>query len=260
MTPVTRHDLEQLFHLSVDMLSIVRADGTFKHVNPAWTSVLGWTHEQLVNTPYITFVHPDDHAATVAEAARLAAGERTIDFENRYRARDGSYHWMSWRVTPSNDGSLLYCATHDVTEARRVREELAHQATALEAARAEAVRANRAKSDFLSRMSHELRTPLNAILGFAQLFDRDRMSAEERDNIRHILEGGRHLLDLINEVIDISRVESGTLALSNEPIEVDEAIRSSVGSSSGTGPKWSCAWRRTQRRRRAGRRAPSSPT
>ena len=346
MKPITVDDLSQLFHLSMDMLSIVRANGTFKHVNAAWTSVLGWTAEDLVNAPYINFVHPDDHDATIKEAERLAAGARAIDFENRYRAKDGSFRWMSWRVTPSSDGQLLYCATRDVTEARRAREALAHArreiqeildhspivvfvtdvegryrllnsasrsvtghrpdqligktaadvfppdvaarlrantqrvieardaitfeevlpsaegprvysvvrfplfdangnisaicgmsqdvtaqkaaADAVQQARTEAVRANRAKSDFLSRMSHELRTPLNAILGFTQLFDRERMNDDERENIRHILEGGRHLLDLINEVIDISRVESGTLALSNEPVEVKDAIDGAI--------------------------------
>ena len=198
----------------MEMLSIVRSDGTFKHVNPAWTTVLGWAEDELVDTLYMQFVHPADHAATIREAERIAQGAPTIDFENRYRAKDGSYRWLSWHVTPAADGRLLYCATRDVTEARHSKDE--------------AVRANRAKSDFLSRMSHELRTPLNAILGFAQLFDRDRMSDGDRENIRQILDGGRHLLDLINEVIDISRVESGTLALSNEPVDVYDAAVSAV--------------------------------
>lgn len=229
MKRLTPEDLEQLFLMSQDMLSIIRADGTFKRVNPAWSHILGWSVDEMTDAPYLSFVHPDDHDRTQAEAARLAQGALTIDFENRYRTRTGDYKWVSWRVTPNAPGDLLYCVTRDVTETRRVRDELARQADALEAARAEAVRANLAKSDFLSRMSHELRTPLNAILGFAQLFDRDRMTPEEKDNIRHILEGGRHLLDLINEVIDISRVESGTLALSNEAVEVEEAIRGAIG-------------------------------
>ena len=346
MTPVHHDDLQQLYQLSMEMLSIVRSDGTFKHVNPAWTMALGWAEDELVDQPYMQFVHPDDHAATIREAERLAQGARAIDFENRYRAKDGTYRWMSWHVSPAADGKLLYCATRDVTEARRSRDELTRARRDIQAildhspvvvfvtdvegryrmlnsasaritgrspqeligrtatdifpkdvadmvranshrvmasgrsemfeetlptvvgprtysvvrfplrnehgdisalcgmslditeqkaaaeeivqARAEAVRANRAKSDFLSRMSHELRTPLNAVLGFAQLFDRDQMSDGDRENIRQILDGGRHLLDLINEVIDISRVESGTLALSNEPVDVHDAVITAV--------------------------------
>jgi nitrogen-specific signal transduction histidine kinase/CheY-like chemotaxis protein len=91
-------------------------------------------------------------------------------------------------------------------------------------AEVEADRANRAKSDFLSRMSHELRTPLNAILGFGQLLEMRASQPRERESVEQILKGGRHLLGLINEILDISRIESGRLPLSTEPVEVSEAV------------------------------------
>lgn len=96
---------------------------------------------------------------------------------------------------------------------------------ALAAAKLEADRANRAKSDFLSRMSHDLRTPLNAILGFAQLLEMDALTEEQRDGVRHIRKGGAHLLDLINEVLDISRIESGRLSLSPEPVAIADVVQ-----------------------------------
>ena len=89
-------------------------------------------------------------------------------------------------------------------------------------ARAEA--ANQAKSDFLSRMSHELRTPLNAVLGFGQLLGRRAEDPRDRESVEQILKGGRHLLSLINEVLDLARIESGRLALSPEPVQVAEAV------------------------------------
>jgi signal transduction histidine kinase/CheY-like chemotaxis protein len=92
-------------------------------------------------------------------------------------------------------------------------------------AEAEADRANQAKSDFLSRMSHELRTPLNAILGFGQLLDPRLDDPQDRESLEQILNGGRHLLGLINEVLDIARIESGRLALSLEPVHVGEAVK-----------------------------------
>src|SRR6266436_6599308 len=98
----------------------------------------------------------------------------------------------------------------------------------LSAATAEAGRANQAKSEFLSRMSHELRTPLNAILGFAQLLEMDAASAEQRESVEQILRGGRHLLGLINEVLDISRIEAGRLQLSLEPVPVQETVRQAI--------------------------------
>jgi C4-dicarboxylate-specific signal transduction histidine kinase/CheY-like chemotaxis protein len=88
----------------------------------------------------------------------------------------------------------------------------------LAAARIEADAANRAKSEFLSLMSHDLRTPLNAILGFAQLLESDRLTAEQADHVAHILGGGRHLLALISDVLDITRIESGQLGLAAEPV------------------------------------------
>ncbi len=99
--------------------------------------------------------------------------------------------------------------------------ELARTVTELETARAAADAANHSKSEFLSRMSHELRTPLNAVLGFAQLLDLGELTDEQREAVNLILKGGNHLLQLINDVLDISRIETGDLPLSLEAVELD---------------------------------------
>ncbi len=98
--------------------------------------------------------------------------------------------------------------------------ELTEAQDALRQAKEEAERASRAKSEFLSRMSHELRTPLNAILGFGQVLEMDSLDAEQRDSVAHILAAGRHLLGLIDEVLDIARIEAGRLTLSLEPVDM----------------------------------------
>ena len=103
--------------------------------------------------------------------------------------------------------------SHDVTE--RIR-------------RTEAERANRAKTKFISRMSHELRTPLNAILGFGQLMTMSDLDERQRANVDHILTAGKHLLDLINEILDVSRIESGELRLVLEPVSVRSAIAEAI--------------------------------
>jgi PAS domain S-box-containing protein len=99
---------------------------------------------------------------------------------------------------------------------------------ALRSARDEAERANRAKSGFLSRMSHELRTPLNAILGFGQILEIQKLTPQQHESVGHILKGGQHLLGLINEVLDISKVEEGHLALSIEPVNLWEVVHETV--------------------------------
>ncbi len=113
-------------------------------------------------------------------------------------------------------------ALHGVDLARRAAED------AVRRSEREAERANHAKSEFLSRMSHELRTPLNAILGFAQLLEMDRLTGEQRDNVHQILTGGKHLLDLINEVLDLARIEAGRLSVSVEPVAVQEVVQESL--------------------------------
>jgi PAS domain S-box-containing protein len=105
----------------------------------------------------------------------------------------------------------------DITEQRAATERL-------RLAQLETERASRAKSDFLSRMSHDLRTPLNAILGFAQILQMDALTPEQTEGVQQILRGGGHLLDLINEVLDIARIEVGQLSLSPEPVPVEEAV------------------------------------
>jgi signal transduction histidine kinase/CheY-like chemotaxis protein len=89
-------------------------------------------------------------------------------------------------------------------------------------------RASQAKSEFLSRMSHELRTPLNSILGFSQLLQMDELTPDQKGSVEQILKSGHHLLDLINEVLDITRIESGRMEISSEPVQLEEALNAAV--------------------------------
>ena len=117
--------------------------------------------------------------------------------------------------------SFLLGISEDITERKQSERQL-HEA------KEEAERANRAKDEFLSRMSHELRTPLNAVLGFAQVLQMGSLDADERESVKQILRGGRHLLGLIDEVLDISRISTGQLSISQEPVSVAAAITEAV--------------------------------
>ena len=109
-----------------------------------------------------------------------------------------------------------------------VHAELVQRATELEAAKLAADQANQAKSEYLSRMSHELRTPLNAILGFGQLLEGDVSSPEDVESVDQILKAGRHLLEMINELLDIARIEAGRMRISPEPVLVSELLKDCV--------------------------------
>src|SRR5438477_7300490 len=134
-------------------------------------------------------------------------------FEYEVYRKDQSKIWICENARAVRDASgviIYYEGTiEDITHRKRVEE---------------IERANKAKNEFLSRVSHELRTPLNAILGFGQLLERQNPTETQRDRLHHILSAGKHLLGLINEVLDISRIESGKLQLSLEPVGVADAL------------------------------------
>ena len=111
-----RAELDAFFDLSLDMLCIAGFDGYFKRLNPAWTQVLGYTMEELLAAPFVSFVHPDDVEATVAEAGRLAADGLTHRFENRYRCKDGTYRWLLWTAAPDRGATRIIAAARDVTD------------------------------------------------------------------------------------------------------------------------------------------------
>ena len=120
------------------------------------------------------------------------------------------------------ENGMLYARLVQTHERER------HERRRAQRAEEAATSANHAKSEFLSRMSHELRTPLNGILGFAQLLERELEQPAQREGVAHILEGGRHLLGLINEILDIARIEAGKFSVSLEPVEASEVIASAL--------------------------------
>lgn len=205
---------------SKDVIATVDFSGRFLSVSAAASEMWGYSPDELIGRHYTRVIFPEDIPKTDAVVTRIMAGEPVADFENRCVRQDGSLVYVLWSLSWSQADEKMFVVAHDVSE-RAEANELLRQAEA------EANRANRAKSEFLSRMSHELRTPMNAILGFAQLLEMDELSTEQREGLNHILRGGRHLLDLINEVLDISRIEAGRLSLSVEPVEISEALKES---------------------------------
>jgi len=128
-----RNETQRIVTLSLDMITTIGAnDGCFKTLNPAWEQALGYTPDELIGRPFSILVHPDDMEVTNAEAAKLAFGAKTISFRNRNRAKDGSYHWMDWNAVGSPEDQLLYCVARDVTEAKKIEEQIRTRATELE--------------------------------------------------------------------------------------------------------------------------------
>ncbi|HEV8598071.1 MAG TPA: response regulator [Gemmatimonadales bacterium] len=216
---------DRFFTLSLDMLCIAKSDGYFKRLNPAFTQTLGWSVEELLERPFLEFVHPDDRAATLREVERQTiAGEDVLHFENRYQHKDGSWRTLSWKSVPY-PGGLMYATARDVTELREAEAALRRSTEAAEAA-------NRAKSAFLAKMSHELRTPLNSIIGFSEILEDESvgpLTEKQRRYVSNVLLSGRNLLQLINDILDLSKVEAGRMELVTSEFEVAAALDQILG-------------------------------
>jgi PAS domain S-box-containing protein len=215
-------DLEPYYELSTELLAVADAEGYFQALTPAWERMLGHEVDDLVGRPIVAFVHPDDFIHTSGELRRVAeGGPEPVGFESRFRCGDGGYVWLEWRVRVSPHDGRIHAIARDLTERRRLADELSR-------AEEHSQQASRAKSDFLSRMSHELRTPLTSVIGFSELLLKDGLSSDQELKLQHVLKAAEHLLGLIDEMLDIERVEAGTMNTSSEPIQVGGLLQDAL--------------------------------
>lgn len=219
---ISPREYQQFFELSRDLLCIAGIDGYFKALNSTWEKVLGWSIEELLARPYLDLVHPDDRESTLEAASQLEEGEEVVSFDNRYLSKDGSYHWLLWSAVPAGQGRI-YCVARDTTQRKAAEAALAAAKDAAEAA-------TKAKSAFLTAMSHELRTPLNSVIGFSNLL----LAGDEvdRDTVRVYLErikaNGESLLLMINELLDLEKVEAGRMDVGYEEVDLGLLVREVV--------------------------------
>ena len=221
-------ELDRFFKLSLDLFCVASFDGHLIRVNPASQRILGFSEEELCAVPFIEFVHPDDRAASAAAFASAISGAHVIDFENRYRTRDGSYKWLQWAATPFPQQGLIYCAARDVTERKANAGRLAELVKELEVARHSAEQAAVAKGEFLANMSHEIRTPMNAILGMTELALQTRLTPQQRDYIRTARESAEALLTIIDDILDVSKIDAGRLTLNRTGFQLRDTVEDAV--------------------------------
>jgi PAS domain S-box-containing protein len=210
-----------------------KRDSKIVYINEKFTELFGWSADELIGQPSgILTANRPVLAGTTLFAALVRNDGEPIEFETS--GRSGRVFWVEARVAiiqKFDSGRFRWAVmSHDISERRRAQDELLR-------AKEEAEAGNRTKSEFLANMSHELRTPLNAIIGFTELIAQGvaqtGWAPAYSEYLNDVSESGHHLLDLINTVLDLSKIEAGQLKLDLHAVDLDEIVRRSLAMVSG---------------------------
>ncbi len=212
-----------------NILWMTNKEGTTTFFNKAWLDFTGRERESINPDLWLHLLHPDDQEACLNIFLQAFENHAKFEMEYRLRRHDGEYRWIldtgSPRLTSEGDFLGYIGSASDITPRKRAEEALRHTKDLAESA-------NRAKSAFLANMSHELRTPLNAIIGFSDLMLKELFGPIENEKYSHyvndINESGILLLNVINDVLDVSKAESGKLQISEEKVHIPQVIEAAV--------------------------------
>jgi PAS domain S-box-containing protein len=209
-----------LFESNIDALMTTDASGIITDVNKQMEALTGCTRDELIGAPFKTFFTDPERADA---GIKLALSKRKVtDYELTARDRDGKQTVVSYNATTFYDRDRklqgVFAAVREVTERKQYE-------LSLREATHRAEKANSAKSEFLANMSHEIRTPLNAVIGLGYLLEHTTLSEDQRQLLTKIQFGGRALLGVINNVLDLSKIEAGEMSLEDEPFDLPELVR-----------------------------------
>ncbi|MCP4440915.1 MAG: PAS domain S-box protein [Aureispira sp.] len=211
-------ELNRFFELSVDMLCIMDKHTLPQRVTPSFSRALGYTEKELYGQPLIKLAHPDDIEITKKTIAKVLNGLDITDFVMRMLTKTGAIRWFSWSGTLDPNTLHIHTVAHDITDRIQLEADLRQ-------AKEEAIRSARVKEDFLANMSHEIRTPMNAILGFSELLLQTNLAPVQNDYSKAIYSSAENLLVVINDILDLSKIESGKFELEKFDFDFSQNIQ-----------------------------------
>ncbi|MEO5344806.1 MAG: CHASE domain-containing protein [Magnetococcus sp. YQC-9] len=207
-----------------DIIFQTDAEGHWSFLNPAWEEISGYTVEESLGRPFLHHVHPDDRERFLDQFSRLMRGElHYIQDEYRGVRGNGDLVWVEVYLSVITDTHGTPIGSSGVVRDVTIRKQVE---MVMLRARDAAESANRAKSEFLANMSHELRSPLNSVLILSKLLSRDdNLTSEQLESLRVIQESGRDLLNMINDILDLSKIEAGRMELTAETVPLARFAR-----------------------------------
>ena len=216
---LSEEKFSKAFQSNSASMAISTLDGRFIEVNDTFVKTLEYSRDEIIGktSGQLKLFNDKDLGKTLFSKLHENIAIKDVEISARTKSGVWKIGLFSAEIITIGDGRCLLTMLVDISERKLAEIEIIK-------AKSEAEKANKAKSEFLSRMSHELRTPMNSILGFAQLMEMGELSPKQKKGVTNILNNGKHLLDLINEVLDLAGIESGRLLLIKEPLQLSGII------------------------------------
>jgi PAS domain S-box-containing protein len=200
----------RVFNNPVSLNVVVGENGLFKRVSDSWTTLLGWTKDQLLQTPFVELLHPDDVASTATAVAGVKSGQNISQFENRYRCKDGSYRWLLWSCAPDMHLPIFYASAVDISDRKKYEEELLVSKGNLEAIALTLQEQNKALDEFAHIISHNLRSPIGNINALINLLDEDSGIQDYKLIFFKLKNLSRNLGETMNDLMETLKVKTQT--------------------------------------------------
>jgi len=239
----TLEDHDPFFKDSPDPLCTAGFDGYFKQVNPSFVRVLGYTAEELLADQFITFVHEDDREATLRESARLITGDDIVEFENRFRCKDGTTKWLLWNSQSDVSRRIIFASARDITRRKYLEDSLIANQQALDNSiaaekailvtlhdKAEALeKSNQELASFAHVVAHDLQEPLRTITSYCTIIQEDHkdlFNAATEELFGFVIDSAKRMKDLIRDLLLYGRVDSKSAEI--KKILLNESMREAV--------------------------------